>query len=423
MSVTIAGLVWMLALVIAFFSKRPIMMLALLILSMVFQATSLIIFRGEGIGPQSIVSMTFSIWIILRKLMAFKGKIGILRRDKIGRISRISVILFTVTLALGLQKAATDEIHVENTYLRLAQLSIYMLCFALLWSRTVRFRQKEIDYVIVLTTVVVVVIGALQFLTTTNILSRNAFWDMLIYAGETENVAYYLPYYKRIFSTFMEPSYCAAFLVGAFYYLISKEKINRNMLILSLVVLAEIILTFSSTAYGAFFVTGVIYVLCSHNKRVLKLLVPVGIIIVFWLGITGALQDILSEVIFNKMDSGSAHTRGVWDRRAIAAFMENPWTGQGYKLVRGSHLYTSLLGQIGVVGTLMYGLMVVPLAVTALRMKKLNSAVLFLAGVLAAQMIAIPDIDFCIFWQGMYILVLCIRANNEEDNAIKLEGN
>ena len=47
MSVTIAGLVWMLALVIAFFSKRPIMMLALLILSMVFQATSLIIFRGE----------------------------------------------------------------------------------------------------------------------------------------------------------------------------------------------------------------------------------------------------------------------------------------------------------------------------------------------------------------------------------------
>ena len=89
-------------------------------------------------------------------------------------------------------------------------------------------------------------------------------------------------------------------------------------------------------------------------------------------------------------------------------FLRNPITGGGYKSVRGSHLYTSIIGQLGIVGTVFYVMAIVPLLLVSLRNRSANASAFFLIGVIIAQLIALPDLDFCVFWQGMYFVVLML---------------
>ncbi len=413
MSVTVFGIAWFAILILAFIKNKAKIMLFMLILGMNFQSASVLILNGNGFGPQIVTSAVFIFWAFFYSKAVWERKLVIKKIDVPQRIVIVSTVLLCVLIIRSLQENQRME-DKEIIVLYVIQLIIYMICFLSMHGVSHRFRAEDVDHVIVVVITTVVAIGIIQFLVTTNILPRNVLLETFIYTEDTSSAYYWGSFYLRLFSVFMEPSYCGAFLVGAFYYLISKENMTKEYLLLSILVVCEILLTFSSTAYGAFALAGIVYVILSKDKKSLKFLIPIGILMLIFLSVTGILQDVLREVIFEKGNSGSAYTRGVWDDRAIMAFEENCLFGKGYKMVRGSHFYTSILGQVGIVGTILYAGMVLPLVVAAIWRTECNSEAFFVMGVILAQIIAVPDMDFCVFWLGMYMLQLSLGSEREK---------
>ncbi len=422
MSITIYGLVCLTLVAIALYKNNANMMLALLILGMNFQSASVFVLNGQGVGFQLVISTIFMLWIFFYSNIFQKGKLIIVRSYEKQKFSIVAALFLGIYCVIVTKKMS---INYENSFiiLYLLQFLIYISCYVSMWFVHKRYSYMDIDKIMTMVITVICVIGIIQLVTTVNIFPKNVILETFIYTKDTRSAYYTTNYYPRLFSVFMEPSYCAAFLVGSFYYIISKEKLDKYCVRLAIVLLVEILLTFSSTAYGAFFVTGLIYLALCKNKKALKWLIPLAIVMGMLLLATGVLQQMLNDVIFSKGTSGSGVTRAGWDRHAMTVFQENPWFGVGYKGVRGSHLYTSILGQLGIVGTTLYVLMILPLIIAGLKSKRTTSAALFLIGSIISQLIALPDLDFCVFWEGMYIMALMLGMAKGESGYESVNNN
>lgn len=409
MHFTAFGLFWLTTLMISFIRNNAKIMLFLLMLGMVFQSASVLVLNGYGVGSQVVTSIVFLLWIIFYSNTMSRKKFILKKWSKIRKVSTFCLILTAIWIVV-INDMYSVSLKIKNVELYILMLIIYMTCLLAIWTVYKRFTVEDINKIMLWVIWFVAFMGVLQFMITVNVLPHNVIIEMFVYTRDTDSAYYWSSFYPRVFSVFMEPSYCAAFMVGAFYYLISREQLTRSSSILAVVLVLEIILTFSSTAYGSFFLTGIVYLLLSKNKEALKFLLPLGAIMLVLMGLTGTLQNVLDDVIFNKMSTGSAWTRKGWDENAVEMFLRNPITGGGYKSVRGSHLYTSIIGQLGIVGTAFYIMAIVPLLLGSLRNRGANASAFFLIGVIIAQLIALPDLDFCVFWQGMYFVVLMLSV-------------
>ncbi len=409
MQITVFGFIWIFVIVFAFFRNNPKYMVAVTLLAMIFQSASVLLMGKNGIGPQVITSGAMIIYTLI-----FALRTGSFLRIKKyffeKKISTIAVLVFLIIILVS-HKINLEKYTIESKqfYLLVGMLTIYILCYISCWVISGSIKENELETIIIRIITFVTIIGIFQFLTTSNILPKNVLWKTLIYTPDTDSAYYWADYFPRLFSTLQEPSYCGAFLVGAFYYVISR-KINTRRICLAVFIAIDIILTFSSTAYGAFAIVGVIYFLSSKNKKAIKYLAPLGIFVVMILFIfySDQIQRILNSVIFEKSKSGSYDVRAGLDDNAVKQFLSAPKIGVGYKNVRASQFIYSLLGQVGILGAISWGGIFLPLISIGLsqRKKYTVSELLFLISTFISMCIAIPDIDFCIFWQGMYIFAL-----------------
>ncbi len=416
MNITIFGIFFIITLLCIFISNNAKMTLGILVFSMCVQSAAVVMIGGAAVGPQLFASTMLFVWVLLNSKSVLSGKIVIKTKERYWRLSTVSIWLFFGYIAFTTYQSDSTEIN-NNRNLYVIQLLIYIICYLSVPYVTKRLDKKDVDKIIEGVIIIVAVIGIIQFLTTSDILPRNFLLETFVYNNSEENLAYNL-YYPRVFSVFLEPSYCAPFLVGGFFYLISRETWNRKSLVLAIILAVEITLTFSATAYGATLITGIVYILVSKNKKSLKFLIPLAVPMLLLLFITGTMQNILSNVIFNKMGTSSAYTRNGWDMQAWDMFLKNPLFGMGYKMVRGSQLYISILGQLGIVGTILYILSVLPILLAGLRRSVATPVSMFLIGSIAAQMIAIPDLDFCVFWLSMYLVRMMLAYGNNRRESV-----
>ena len=416
MNITIFGIFFIITLLCIFISNNAKMTLGILVFSMCVQSAAVVMIGGAAVGPQLFASTMLFVWVLLNSKSVLSGKIVIKTKERYWRLSTVSIWLFFGYIAFTTYQSDSTEIN-NNRNLYVIQLLIYIICYLSVPYVTKRLDKKDVDKIIEGVIIIVAVIGIIQFLTTSDILPRNFLLETFVYNNSEENLAYNL-YYPRVFSVFLEPSYCAPFLVGGFFYLISRETWNRKSLVLAIILAVEITLTFSATAYGATLITGIVYILVSKNKKSLKFLIPLAVPMLLLLFITGTMQNILSNVIFNKMGTSSAYTRNGWDMQAWDMFLKNPQFGMGYKMVRGSQLYISILGQLGIVGTILYILSVLPILLAGLRRSVATPVSMFLIGSIAAQMIAIPDLDFCVFWLSMYLVRMMLAYGNNRRESV-----
>ena len=416
MNITIFGIFFIITLLCIFISNNAKMTLGILVFSMCVQSAAVVMIGGAAVGPQLFASTMLFVWVLLNSKSVLSGKIVIKTKERYWRLSTVSIWLFFGYIAFTTYQSDSTEID-NNRNLYVIQLLIYIICYLSVPYVTKRLDKKDVDKIIEGVIIIVAVIGIIQFLTTSDILPRNFLLETFVYNNSEENLAYNL-YYPRVFSVFLEPSYCAPFLVGGFFYLISRETWNRKSLVLAIILVVEIILTFSATAYGATLITGIVYILVSKNKKSLKFLIPLAVPMLLLLFITVTMQNILSNVIFNKMGTSSAYTRNGWDMQAWDMFLKNPLFGMGYKMVRGSQLYISILGQLGIVGTILYILSVLPILLAGLRRSVATPVSMFLIGSIAAQMIAIPDLDFCVFWLSMYLVRMMLAYGNNRRESV-----
>lgn len=400
---TLFGTIWITLIMIGMVKKDPKWMIGLTILSATLQCDNVIVINGSGLGPQVITSLAM---IIKGFFYGNRWIISFPRKTKglvFGFLALLTVILYS-SIYNGV---------ITRNYLRIAQLLMYVMCFFSMFKMGKYISEEYIYRLIRKLSIFLVVMGFIQIGITSGILPRIPLIRILFYNDTLSDVIYFTRNnYFRVMSTYMEPSYYAGFLVGAFYYFLSYAGKRRENLWLLFFLFIQIILSFSSTAYGAFLVVGILFIAGSYENKI-KLYVLIG-------GIIGAFimyfffYDTLDLVILSKMQSGSGIARRYWDLAAIRNFKASPIIGIGYKQSRASSIIYTILGELGIVGFSLYWWLNIRILIAVLSKKKrqrngleFTRLCLAIVGVIACQVIGVPDLDICTYWMWMNILALC----------------
>lgn len=400
---TLFGLVWICLIFFCYTRKSIKYMVSLTIFSMIIQSSSVLIIGEKTIGPQVITNIAFII------LYTFK----IRGKGEKKNFTIYSVVMLTIV-------AIVSSVHnkiISDNILRILQLACYVTSFCFMYNMRELFDKDYVYRIIRYVTIFVLIMGGIQFLCTSGVIPRISLISNLFYNEHAFNVYYWHNKYYRVTSTFMEPSYCACFLVGAFFYFTSLWYTEKKNTILIIAILIEIILTKSTTAYLALSICGVFFSIYSQNKNMKKIFIPLSVCMVGIFLLFG--YDTIDSVILSKSGSGSANTRYYWNLRAMKAFYESPIIGVGYKNVRGSSIYNSLLGELGITGLISYIAINISIIIPIFRKKETNdlksNGIRFsILSIVIAQIIACPDVDLSPYWLFLFIYALTWKIQSDE---------
>ena len=395
MRITLFGFIWIGIVLYAFCSRSYEKMIFVTILSGVFQCNAVVILGNtNGVGPQIFTSAIFIIWYIIKYFPKYSVKFN---------RAYLCCMLLIFSIVISLIK---NEGKIQGTKsLYIIQLLIYINCYFCI-IKTKLNGQLDMNKIFLPIVIFVLIIGMIQYLIFLGVIPKLKLITYLLY-NETWNGtnAYNLMRKIRLFSTFKEPSYCATFLVGAFYYICYNYDKIKNSKTYLLVIGIEILLTLSTTAYIAVIFCGIVFSVLSNKKKVLKFLIPIGILAIFITIFSGSLET----VILKKNTTGSASERNLWNRKAIEAFNKSPIYGVGFKNSRASSIVNNILGELGILGIISYFLLDWSYLKYLLKKKnnKLNYGCLyFMLAVVFSQIITCPDLELCTYWIGMYMIGL-----------------
>ena len=407
MHITLFGYIWIILIIVAFLSKDYKPFISLTLFSMIFQSNNVIVINSNvGVGPQIITS-----FLCLIKLYLFTPNnhlYNIYRIRKITLIFTVFIIHIIVSTYINIDDFGLLQV------LNILMLIIYYACFGKFLSLEFKNKDEFVDKNIYMIAYFVIAIGIIQIMVVSGIIKGKEILRILFYNDTiSDSVVYNVKTVNRLYSTFMEPSYAGAFLVGVFNYALVSEEVNRKNTVFLILVLVSIVLTKSTTAYVALLISILIWFLSKSNKKKIKVLLP--IIIFIGLIVTIIFYDILQEVIFDKLSSISARVRSNWNKRALDTFKSNPYIGSGYKSQRASSLVYTILAELGIIGFLLYAFFIYKIIKPVFIKRASNDAtykgIFLVIGVLIAQIIACPDLNFSVFWFSMYIMAL--RSKND----------
>lgn len=393
---TFFGIIWLTVLLFYIIKVDIKKMAVVTLISMVLQSSNVIAVGTVFIGPQMFSCAALII------LFCIRNKKLIIQKPKICTVAMFMFIIF-VGISMFFNRVLILNV------LKYIQLVVYAVTVLIFKNLAKEFNDIEIYDCLKNITWFVLIMGIIQFLTTSDIMPGRQLMKILIYNDNSESCYYNYYGYYRVMSTFLEPSYCGCFLVGIFYYFLSCWKNSKKDLKLLVFIAIEIFGTLSSTAYGSLIIVGFIFLLFSSNKKVKRIILPIGIILSIFLYIVA--YDILNQVIFSKTTSGSFITRYYWNLQAQKMFESSRYIGVGYKSVRASSMYYSLLAQVGIIGFVIY-IFYNLLAIATMIQKKNRKrfgyiGVRFsLLAVIVGQFIACPDFEFCVYWMFLYVLAL-----------------
>lgn len=398
---TIFGILWLGVIVWGFLKRDMKYMFSLTLLCMTLQCANVIVIGETGIGPQVLTSMVF----VLKALVGSGGKLQYNKKYRIFIFASLMMVVVAVISCI-LNGILTRQL------LYIAQLLTYILCFICIMLFHGEIDGETVYRILRGITIFLLVMGIVQVLTTMELLPLRAILKVLFYNDTGISVYFHHSNYKRIMSTFMEPSYFAGMIVGAFYYFLSiSSKWRENYLLMAAIVI-ELLWTKSSTAYAAFVILGLIFILFQNRiktswKIAILLIAGIGFCIVYF-----GFYSVLDAVIFSKTESGSYRARTNMNHAAFRMFETSKLWGTGYKNVRGSSIIYSILGGMGICGLVVYlffnCISILPIFFHTKKAVEFSPADMGIRfAVMAAfvcQMIACPDLDLCTYWFWIYVM-------------------
>ena len=327
-------------------------------------------------------------------------------------LSRIKWLLGLLLIILTASLIHNDTYERSNL-IPLLMMAIYTLFFFSLSSCKLRITAQWLERTENRILVFVLVIGTLQMLCKSGMTFLTEPLQLLIY-NDVENTDVIFNYkdLTRFYSTFMEPSYCSAYLVGMFAAIIVRRTLTvRNILLCGLTGLA-ILLTRASTGFGGVAIILCLLLITRAKKKIFRIYVPLFIVAalyLFWIN-----PDLVNEVIFDKINTSSFKTRNRLNELAFAAFMGSPILGIGFRNIRASSLLMSLLGEAGFLGFFVYLMLLLCVLSLALQKKTPNltrQRSYFALGIMICQLIACPDLNFSPFWMALFTLEMGLKLD------------
>lgn len=400
---TIFGILWIMLIFITFCMKDIKYILTLTLIGMLFQCSNVIsINQGITCGAQLVTSFAF---IIKSSIYKYNKKVnsGI-------DVGFVFICIYILINSLFINVASFD-------FLNILQLVVYVFTFYRIKKVSYFISKNYLDKCIRIITYIVLGFGFLNIFINLFGVPKNNLLQLLFYNEKNNPNIYYFKNSTRFYSTFMEPSYVAGLLVGLFsyFYLKDKSELKKNDKLLVILLGIAILLTFSSTAYGTLAIVLIIIWLKNINKSKTWgwiFLSIIAFVVVFMF------TDILDKVIFNKSSSSSGIVREILNNRAYSSFQSNPLFGNGYKSMRASSLAIDILGELGIVGLVIYLIPIINYIKYVFIKKNLKNycANIFVLAIVISQFIACPDLDLCSFWLVMYIYALYSSDKIKEEN-------
>lgn len=396
---TIFGVIWILLLVWACLKKNGIYeTLTFVLFGMVLQSDNVIV-----LGPETAIgAQFFSNGAFVIKSLFIKSK----SIDKNVRI--FLVLLFLLLLYITINSAFVSPEGLN--FIQVSMLWLYYLAAYRLAKTAYIFSLEYVIRIYKILVVFILVVGALILAEMVGIFPRTGILEALFYNDTISGTCYYQDEqeHTRFSSTFLEPSYCAAFLVGALYFFLITGGSNKKTLKLIVPIVIAILLSKSSTAFGALAIVFIIYLFSKSNKKILKYLIPIGFLTILLL--STHIELILNEVIFSKFTTGSAMVRENWNMEAMLAFYKSPIFGCGYSTQRASSIFCTILGELGLVGMFFYMLQILAVFSYVIFKKSMTQyyygACFMIIAAIVCQLIACPDISFCVYWLSVYLFIL-----------------
>ena len=395
MSLTVFGVIWLIILTVCICIPDIRPMIFITLFGMIFQSNNILILGGvTGIGPQIITSGLF-----ILKSYTYKTR-------KISHYNK-AVLLSLATLVIYIIFASSFLTENKTEFTQIAMLLVYLICA---WrmakcSHLVKqeYIKKTIDFIIDF----VLIIGFWCLLERLGVVPQTGLLKTFIYNDTLSGVVDYnvSPEIQRFYSTFLEPSYCSGFLVGALFYQLILGDYNRKRVLFLVLAIA---LTQSATAYAALMVVFAIYLTSKADKKALKFIIPIGGFIS--LIVCSVYGNNLIQSIYRKLQTGSGRVRSNWNLAATNAFYRSPIWGTGYKSQRASSLFFTILGELGLVGIILFLITVIILLALGVynngQTKHFYAGTFWVLSVLACQLIACPDLSLCVYWFALYVLVI-----------------
>ena len=403
---TLFSIIWFAAILWGFTKKNIKYMLFITLLFMTFQCDNVIAIGGINVGPQLLTSVVF----VVKVLFNNRGKIYL--PPKCAHILITVYMLLAAVLISCIYNGIFDE-----KILNICQLIIYIMCFTFILLEKCAVDNETIYRILRKIIIFLLIMGMLQLLTTMGILPLRPILKPLFYNDNSTTVYFNHSGYKRIMSTFMEPSYFAGLLVGAFYYFLSLRERWRENYVLLIATFIELLFTTSSTAYAAFAIVGMVFVLLQDR---IKIQTKIGILVIAAVGLVilyFGFYGLLDSAVFSKTESGSYLTRTNMNKAAYKLYLDSVWFGVGYKKARGSSIVYSLLAETGQLGLSAYFLMNIavmsPIITENSTHRTVSTqyiAILFaVMSVFICQLVACPDVDLCTYWFWMYLFAMSLK--------------
>ena len=144
----------------------------------------------------------------------------------------------------------------------------------------------------------------------------------------------------------------------------------------------------------------------------IKKLIPVFLLLAIFFFIFK--DSLLSDVLFNKMESSSGVSRYFNNLRAFEAFEGSPIYGIGINNERASSFAIGLLAETGLIGTFLYLMSIIVFFYPFYTIKTGKNSLVgiatrfYLLSVLVGMLVAVPDIVLSTFWLGVYFI--CISS-------------
>ena len=399
MHITVFGILWIIISLYFIFFKGIKEAIFITLLSMIFQCNNIMSFGGMNIGVQSFTAAIACIRFLPRIINKAKGN------NFSAFAYSILLLLFVIALSL------------VNNHLFFAKLIPFIMIFVygivtlFIWqNRNVALIDSEwirssLEKIIV----IVLALGALQFLCITGVLPIRPLLQTFIFndINNTDVIFHSKPHAYCLYASFMEPSYCGQFFVAAFCVIALKPTLKLKDIVLFASILLEILLTQSSTAYGALVVSIMLMTFVRSKKKVIKTMMPVLIIAATVMFLF--FHDVLDAVIFMKSSSSSFRVRTNLNTEAMMNFKANPLLGVGYGNSRASSIVHTILGEMGMIGIVGFANLVMSNMKIAFSKNDNSYLAMSIFSIFVCQIIACPDLNSSILW--MFIMALACSCN------------
>lgn len=434
---TLFGIIWIFILIFILF-KPTQYLIAALVFSSIFQATSVVNIGGRGVQPFFFTELFF----ILRFLIEPRN----FKSVRVNNTIRILFLFLFICLIsaifypgifqgievypgnLGIdENVEFGGKHLSYSSSNMVQslfLLVHVITFFIIYLKASVIDTYFIWKSIIFTTITFIILGFLQYF---NFLNPSIpFPSTFIFNNDiSEETTKTFTFDQalglyRISGTFTEPSFAGAFISSSFWAFFSQKGFRFK--IITLLLFICLLFNLSSTGMVTFFAGAVVYTFLFRRKILIWVVLTIAILYIVVISVP-SLNMILNGILLDKLNTGSGINRTSADIFSWNLFLDTYGLGVGLGSHRTSSFLFNLLSNVGFVGSLLWFIFIFKLLKPVFKIRH-NPEVLYVLVfsivLLCGQIAGVSELNLGIMWMWIFVAVIVkekyIKNKNNYNN-------